>query len=516
MEFTSILNDVLGPVMRGPSSSHTAGAYHIGKMARSLLNDDPAFVRVTFDPQGSFAPTYIPLGVDLAFAVGVMGWSMLDEGYFEALIRAKAEGVEIEFVVAPMDDSTHPNGARLEMTSRGGRKLRVVAEAIGGGLARITRLADWPVGLSGKLHEIFVETDKRSESQIANGLSQDRRLEGDLVRLEKGDDVLLCARLVSALEPRDRNRIESLAGARNVWTVSPVFFVKRGEALFSSAEEMVSEAVRRDVSIGEIALAYESEILGLRPDQVMEEILRRFDVMKRSVQEGLDNRNVNMLLLKPVAGQIYQAEAEGRLALGGIHTRAAARSMAVMHVCNSRGIICAAPTGGSAGVVPGVVVSLAEEKGLSPEESAKALLASSAIGLIVAKRATFAAEMAGCQVEIGVAGAMAAAAVIEAAGGSAIQAAQAASIALQNTMGSVCDPVQGACEIPCHTRNAVASSSAFVCADLILGGYQNPVPLDETIDASYSVGRALPRQLRCTAAGGLAVTPSALSMPRLR
>jgi L-serine dehydratase len=119
-------------------------------------------------------------------------------------------------------------------------------------------------------------------------------------------------------------------------------------------------------------------------------------------------------------------------------------------------------------------------------------------------------------VEIGVAGAMAAAAVVEAVGGTARQAADAAAVSLQNTMGSVCDPVQGTCEIPCHTRNAVAASSAFTCADLVLGGYKNHIPLDETIDASYAVGKALPRELRCTAAGGLAVTPSALSLPRLR
>jgi L-serine dehydratase len=109
---------------------------------------------------------------------------------------------------------------------------------------------------------------------------------------------------------------------------------------------------------------------------------------------------------------------------------------------------------------------------------------------------------------------MAAAAVVEFARGSAQQAADAAAISLQNTMGSVCDLVQGMCEIPCHTRNAVASSNAFVCADLILGGYQNPIPLDETIDAVYAVGRMLPRELRCTALGGLAQTPSAQTLSR--
>jgi L-serine dehydratase len=190
--------------------------------------------------------------------------------------------------------------------------------------------------------------------------------------------------------------------------------------------------------------------------------------------------------------------------------------MAVMHVTNSMGTVCAAPTGGGAGALPGVVVTLAEENKVGDRRTALMLLAASAVGLIVARRATFAAEVAGCQVEIGAAGAMAAAAVVEFAGGNARQAADAAAIAFQNTMGSVCDLVQGMCEIPCHTRNAVAASSAFVCADLILGGYRNPISLDETIDAVYDSGRMLPAELRCTARGGIALAPSALALPRLR
>ena len=147
---------------------------------------------------------------------------------------------------------------------------------------------------------------------------------------------------------------------------------------------------------------------------------------------------------------------------------------------------------------------------------ALALFAAGAIGLVIARRATFAAEVAGCQVEIGAAGAMAAAAVVELSGGTARQAANAAAIALQNTMGSVCDLVQGLCEIPCHTRNAVTASSAFVCADLIMGGYLNPIPLDETIDAVFQSGRMLPPELLCTSQGGLAVAPSALALKQRR
>ena len=161
------------------------------------------------------------------------------------------------------------------------------------------------------------------------------------------------------------------------------------------------------------------------------------------------------------------------------------------------------------------MVTLEEEKGLSIEDTALALFAASAVGLITAKRATFAAETAGCQVEIGAAGAMAAAAVVEASGGDVKQALDAAAISFQNTMGSVCDLVQGLCEIPCHTRNAAVASNAFVMADLISGGYENPIPLDETIDAVNSVGKMLPMELRCTSLGGIAVTPSALNLNKL-
>ena len=234
--------------------------------------------------------------------------------------------------------------------------------------------------------------------------------------------------------------------------------------------------------------------------------------MSDSVRLGLADNPPQMLLLPPSAGAIMQAEQGGRLPMGGPHTRAAARAMAAMHVNGGMGVVCAAPTGGAAGAIPGVICTLVEEKKVDREAAALLLLAAGIIGVIVYRRATFAAEVAGCQVEIGAAGAMATAAVVEWGGGTARQAADAAAVAFQNTMGSVCDLVQGAVEIPCHTRNAAAASNAFLCADLVMGGYDNPVPLDETIDAVYSVGKMLPSELRCTALGGIAATPSAMSI----
>jgi L-serine dehydratase len=504
MEFISIFNDVLGPVMRGPSSSHTAGGYRIGKMVRDLLADEPVWVRVTFDPDGSMAPTYRSLGVDLAMTSGIMGWSMLDERYGAACDRAKKNGVTVAFEISDLEHTNHPNGMLIEAESKGGRRLRTVAEATGGGGVRVIRIEDWPVDLDGKSDHLLVEIDAESGAEAIDLLSDPDRQIAD-------GSVLVDVRTDTAMDRESIAGFEDRPGIKNVWNVPAVFFVRKGETLFESAHEMVAAAQDRALTLGEMALAYESELLGMTETQAVDEMTRRYDVMAASVETGLDDGRSDMLLLEPTASRVFGAEKDGAVAVGGIHTRAAARAMAVMHCCNSRGVVCAAPTGGSAGTVPGVVASLVEERGLSDRQTALALFAASAIGLIVAHRATFAAELAGCQVEIGVSGAMAAAAVVEAVGGSARQAVDAAAISLQNTMGMPCDPVAGACEVPCHTRNAVAASSAFTCADLILGGY-----LDETIDASYEVGKALPSELRCTAKGGCAVTPSALILPRLR
>lgn len=514
MRAISIFNDVLGPVMRGPSSSHTAASFHIGALARALLGDEPASATLTFDPNGSWAQVYHQQGSDLGFAAGLMGWAITDDRFFHALDRAGEQGLDLTFAVEALPEADHPNVVEIRLTSRAGRTLRTVARSTGGGAVAFDRVEGWPVHLTGDAHEVLVEAEPDTEFLVRERLALVGEVPERLSHQSQGNLVLLHIRLQSQLAGGHLARLEALPGVRRVWTASPIFFVQRGEPLFTSASEMVALAEEQACSLGEISLTYEAALLGLPEDDVLAEMTRRFEVMRAAVHRGLSPDLPPMQLLQPSARQIFHAEAAGKVATGGLHTRAAARAMAVMHVNGGMGVVCAAPTAGAAGTIPAVVVTLSEEKGLGPEETVLTLLAASAVGLIVALRATFAAEVAGCQVEIGAAGAMAAAAVVEAAGGSARQATDAAAIALQNTMGSVCDLVQGIVEIPCHTRNAVAASSAFVCADLILGGYRNPIPLDETIDAVYAVGKMLPRELKVTALGGLALAPSALAMER--
>jgi L-serine dehydratase len=516
MESPSILNDVLGPVMRGPSSSHTAGSYRIGWTLRDLLGHQPARAVFTFDPAGSYARTYRQQGVDLALAAGLMGWPITDRRFRRATAEARRRGLTMQFRISPIPGADHPNAVEVQLKARNGRRLRAIAKSTGGGGFLITKLDGWPVCIDGKAFQVLVEAEKDSLPALRKALTaKPSRLSKPDWETNK-DSVLLSLRLADPPPRRWLGYLAALDGVRTVRSSSPVYFVQKGHPLFESAAEMVRLAHRRKWSLGRVALVYESSLLALPPKTVEAEMLRLYAIMEAAVEAGLNRRGVRMQLLRPTADKVWLAERNGRLPTGGLHTRAAARALAALHVSNSMGVVCAAPTGGSAGVIPGVIVTLAKEKKLPPKMLIRSLLAAGVIGLILAKRATFAAEVAGCQVEIGAAGAMAAAAVVEAAGGTAAQAADAAAISFQNTMGSVCDLVQGMCEIPCHTRNAVAASSAFVCADLVMGGYQNPVPLDETVDAVFESGKMLPPELRCTARGGLAMAPSARRLPRLK
>lgn len=512
MRAVSILNHVLGPIMRGPSSSHTAGAFHLGSMARSLLGEAPRRALMSFDPAGSYAVTYAAQGADRSFAMGILGRALTDESFFGILGEAPGLGLDLEYRVQPLAEADHPNSVELELTAADGTRLQLLARSIGGGEVEITRLNGVPVDFNGSTWELLVEVGEIEAAQAK------RILVGDNALLEIVDaagelgTVRWTARRRAALPVSLRTGLLGLGSGVRVWESAPVYFVQQGAPVFCSAAEAVELARQQRCSLGRVALAHEARLLGMEEAAVVSEILRRYDIMVRSVEQGLRTDFTGLRLLPACAGSIFQAEAQGHLSVRSPHTRAAARALAVMHVDGAMGVVCAAPTGGSAGVIPGAMLTLAEERGLAREQIALALLAAGAVGMILAIRGTFAAEVAGCQVEIGASGAMAAAAIVDALGGSAEQACDAAAIGFQNTMGTVCDLLHGTVEIPCHTRNGAAAAAALVNADLVLGGYRNPIPLDETIDAVYAVGLAMPAELRCTSKGGLAVTPSALAL----
>ncbi|MGQ9471802.1 MAG: L-serine ammonia-lyase, iron-sulfur-dependent, subunit alpha [Candidatus Aminicenantales bacterium] len=512
MNYLSILNHILGPVIRGPSSSHTAGSFFIGRLARSLLGAEPQAVEITFEASGSYAQVYRQQKADCGFAAGLLGWEITDERFPSALDYAAQSGLDLKFQSAAFPEADHPNFVQLRLRSKTGEEITLKAKSIGGGMVEISELENWPVKVSGDRFDYFFVLPGEEKEVFLQflhaSLSNPEKIEVN----QRPEAVFFHVSLFRPMADELMKKIKATFPVKNIWKAPPLMPVASGRPLFYSAAEAISLAARENITLGRLAIVYEHQLLGLEESEIRSELGRRLKIMRQAVASGMRD-SLELQLLRPTAHLIAKAEKEEKLA-GGMLTRAAARAMAAQHTASSMGVVCAAPTAGSAGTLPGIMVTLLEDRKISEEKAVEALAAAGAVGLIVGYRATFAAEVAGCQVEIGAAGAMGAAAVVEAFGGGAKEAFDAASISFQNTMGSVCDLVQGVCEIPCHTRNAVAAASAFICADLILGGYVNPIPFDETIDAVYEVGKMLPAELKVTSLGGLALCPSALKMKK--
>ena len=467
------MNDVLGPIMVGPSSSHTAGTARVGLMARALLGEEPAGARVTFDPGGSLAPTYRGQGSDRGYVGGMLGLDPGDPALARSLEIAAARGFRVEFGVEPLEENSHPNMSRIELTGVTGRRLDLLGASTGGGMMRIYRVQDHPVDLPGDEHELLVIDE--------SGSLRRECLDGPPASLPAGRWVGYAPPVVP---------VAARFGQQPLWTTAAAAVACCGG------------------SFGEASLAYELNRSGWTEARAQEHMSRIWDVMRAAVQRGL-TEDLSLIggIFTTSAKGIAAANAAGRL-LGGPISLSVAYATAVMEVSNSAGVVVAAPTAGSAGVVPGVLVAAAERLGASHEQILRALWAAGGIGLLIARHATFAAEVAGCQAEVGAASAMAAAGLVELAGGTAAQAEGAASVALQNSLGMVCDPVAGLVQVPCFGKNAMGVGNAYAAADMVLGGYPALIPFDEVAAAMLRVGHALPRELRCTALGGLATTPT--------
>jgi L-serine dehydratase len=231
-------------------------------------------------------------------------------------------------------------------------------------------------------------------------------------------------------------------------------------------------------------------------------------VMRGGVRLGLAGTEYADRILPRQSHRFAQLMESGRLLEGGILNRAILYVTALMEVKSAMGTIVAAPTAGSCATFPGVCLAAADTLGSDEEVILRAMLAAGLIGVFVATRSSFAAEVGGCQAETGAGAAMGAAALVELAGGSAAQGLSAASHALQNVLGLVCDPIANRVEAPCLGRNIAGAANALSCANIALAGYDHLVPLDEVLDAHRAISESMARELRCTALGGLSVTPA--------
>lgn len=278
--------------------------------------------------------------------------------------------------------------------------------------------------------------------------------------------------------------------------------------MFLTIEELVEQAAAYP-SVAEMMISVEMENNGYSRERILETMERNLTVMKQSIEEGVAGVKSVTGITGGDAARLNSYIANGHFLSGETILTAVRNAVAVNEVNAKMGLICATPTAGSAGVVPGVLMAAIERLDLTHEQQIDFLFTAGAFGLVIANNSSISGAEGGCQAEVGSASAMASAALVCAAGGSADQAAQAVAITLKNMMGLICDPVAGLVEVPCVKRNALGSSQAFISADMALAGIRSVIPPDEVIAAMYQVGRQLPQIFKETAEGGLAVTPTA-------
>lgn len=278
--------------------------------------------------------------------------------------------------------------------------------------------------------------------------------------------------------------------------------------MYHTMKDMLSIAKEQDLTLYELVLENEVRLMETSRESVLKELENRYEVMRESASKALYKEGETVgNLIKGVAKEHYLYTNQGNTVCGSLINEVMARALSSSEVNASMGRICAAPTAGACGIIPAVLITLEERRGIPRKKILEGLLIASGIGGVIMKNATVAGAEGGCQAECGVAAAMAAAAVTYLSGGSDEMVMESVAFSLMNCMGLVCDPVAGLVQVPCAQRNASQAVNGLLSADLALGGMKSIIPPDQVVDAMYRVGKMLPFQLKETALGGIAATP---------
>ena len=263
---------------------------------------------------------------------------------------------------------------------------------------------------------------------------------------------------------------------------------KDGEKrMFRNVAELVALAEKEQIKIAEVMIRQEVGVSGRSREEIMAQMERHLEVMERAVERGLQGVVSRSGLTGGDAVRVQRYIEQGRFLSGETILDAVSKAMATNEVNAAMGVICATPTAGSAGVVPGTLFAVKERLNPTRKEMVEFLFTAGAFGYVVANNASISGAAGGCQAEVGSAAGMAAAALVELAGGTPAQAAEAMAIALKNMLGLVCDPVAGLVEVPCVKRNAMGAANAMIAADMALAGVKSRIPCDEVIEAMYRI-----------------------------
>ncbi len=502
-KFPSIFNDVMGPIMRGPSSSHCAASVRIGKMARDLMGCNIQEVLIEFDTKGSLATTHANQGSDMGLYGGFLGWDTYDEKLVGSAKAIEEAGIKIKIAIKELN-TKHPNTYKLTLKNNE-ETHEMIAISTGGGMIEIVEIDQVKVSMVGDYYETLVYTN---DDELLSFL-QETLPTNEIFTCEGTDtsfiEIKTQQRLDEGLLIHIKNEF-NISDIKELKPVLPVLSRKEIKVPFLTCEEMLKYNENKNLDLWELAVHYESVRGNISADEVFNQMQNIVKIMEKSISDGIKGTDYHDRILGYQSGFFKTQMEKKGLLNGGILNHMICYISAMMEIKSSMGVIVAAPTAGACGVIPGTLMGAATAMKLSSNDITRAMLAAGIIGIFIVNQSTFSAELGGCQAECGSASGMAAAGLVTLMNGNIKQAIDAASMALQNVFGMVCDPVANRVEVPCLGKNVMAASNALSCANMTLANFDVVIPLGEVIEAMDKVGRSIPHELRCTALGGLSVT----------
>lgn len=492
--------------MRGPSSSHCAASLRIGRICLDLMDGEIKEVYIEFDPNGSLATTHKGQGSDMGLFGGFMGWEADEKRLPDYLQAIEEVGIKVNIDIHPIG-ATHPNTYKI--TLKNSKETRTLtAISTGGGMIEVIEIDEASVSMAGDFYQtlVYVKSPFNLVDYIKHTFTCDE------IALRQGTDAFIeikSNQFISSTLEAELLEMDQVRFIKKIHPVLPVMSRKNLQVPFITCNEMLEFNSDKNLQLWELAVAYESMRGNISNEEVFEKMRSILNVMENAIDLGLKGTKYADRILGAQSLGFQQKLKDKKLVEGDVLNQVILYTSAMMEVKSSMGVIVAAPTAGSCGALPGAIIGIGRTLELSEDEMVKALLAAGIIGVFIAAHATFAAEVGGCMAECGSGSGMAAAGIVGLKKGTLNQSLSAASMALQSSLGMICDMIADRVEAPCLNRNVLAATNAISCANMALSDYDHLIPLDEVVETMKRVGDALPNTLRCTGLGGLAITKTA-------
>jgi len=423
--------------------------------------------------------------------------------------RSALEKAGIETIVNYLDyQAPHPNYYRISISNQWITHT-LSAISTGGGMMEVLNIDGAEVSIFGDKYVVLIygENLELLRSMLPDWAQANLRLTASFIEIST----------LIEFKKEEIAELESLSGVTNVCQLKPVVPVLEGNTSdlpFRYCSQMIELGNSEKLELWELGLLYESKRGNISQKKAWSKMENIAKIMKEGIKKGMEGTHYDDRIL-PVQSTKYKLKDEsGQLLNGGMLNKMIMYTTAMMEVKSAMEVFVAAPTAGSCGVLPGTLFGAAEALDSDSDTIIKALFSAGIIGVFIAEHATFSAEVAGCQAETGAGGSMAAAALVTLIGGSLKQGVTAASFALQNSLGIICDPIGNRVEAPCLGKNVMAASNALSCANMALSDYEALIPFDEVVMTMKEVGDAMTHELKCTGLGGLAATPTAKAIEK--